>query len=186
LETKINLSEMFALERLSAAPIIVFSAAALRAAMSTTAMESTTTSGTRNGSGVASTEARGPETYFVSGDLYKGDSPQILGTTPWDTQVSGGDINARWEHNLSGSKGFYLQGYVARALRSGVPVDEARNTYDIDFIHHFGVVTETFSSYGGTLHWSPYQVSQALFSILTGRCRLEIACEPRIRLRCTC
>jgi iron complex outermembrane receptor protein len=108
--------------------------------------------------------SQGPETYFVSGDLYKGDSPQILGTTPWDTRVSGGDINARWEHNLSGSKGFYLQGYVARALRSGVPVDEARNTYDIDFIHHFGVGGRNLFSYGGTLHWSPYQVSQALFS----------------------
>lgn len=108
--------------------------------------------------------SHGRESYFMSGDLYKGDAPQILGTTPWDTQTSGGDINARWEHNLSRDTGFHLQAYMARSLRSGVPVDEARNTYDIDFIHHFHVSGSNLFSYGGTLHWSSYQVSQALFT----------------------
>ena len=111
---------------------------------------------------------RGRNIYFLSGDLYKGDSPQILSTTPWDTQVSGGDVNVRWEHDLNRDKGFYLQAYVARALRSGVPVDEARNTYDIDFIDHFRVGGKNLFSYGGTLHWSPYQVSPDLFSVSGG------------------
>lgn len=110
----------------------------------------------------------GPETFFISGDLYKGDSPQILGTTPTDTQVAGGDINARWEHNLGTRKGFYLQAYVARALRSGVPVDEARNTYDVDFIHHLDAGARNLFTYGGTLHWSSYQVSQQIFSVKGG------------------
>ena len=111
----------------------------------------------------------GRESYLVSGDLYKGDSPQILGTTSWDTETAGGDLNARWEHNLSRDSGFYLQAYAARSLRSGVPVDEARNTYDIDFIHHFRAGDNHLLSYGGTLRWSSYQVSQAIFSNSGGK-----------------
>lgn len=110
----------------------------------------------------------GRETYFLSGDLYTGDSPQILSTTPWDTQVSGGDINARWEHDLSHDKGFYLQAYVARALRSGSPVDDARDACDIDFIDHFRPGDRNLFSYGGTLHWSTYRVSPALFLVPEG------------------
>ena len=108
------------------------------------------------------------ETYFLSGDLYKGVSPQILGTTPWDLQVAGGDINARWEHNLTRDQGFYVQAYVSRALRSGAPVDDARNTYDIDFIDHFQMGGTNLFSYGGTSHWSTFQVSQDLFSVPNG------------------
>jgi iron complex outermembrane recepter protein len=118
--------------------------------------------------GFRADKANGGETYFLSGDLYKGDSPQILSTTPWDTQVAGGDINARWEHDLSREKGFYVQAYVSRALRSGVPVDDARNTYDIDFIDHFRAGDRNLFSYGGTLHWSTFHVSPELFSVSTG------------------
>lgn len=112
--------------------------------------------------------SRGRDLYFVSGNLYKGESPQILGSTPTDTQVAGGDINARWEHGLSENKGFYLQVYIARALRSGVPVDEARNSFDIDFIDHLRIGGRNLFSYGGTLHWSPYRVSPDLFLTANG------------------
>lgn len=112
--------------------------------------------------------SRGHETYFLSGDIYRGDSPQIVEATPWDTEVSGGDINARWEHNLGRDKGFYLQAYISRASRSHTVADEARNTYDIDFIDHFRLGDRNLFSYGGTLHWSPYYVSPDLFSAATG------------------
>lgn len=111
---------------------------------------------------------QGQETYFLSGDLYRGDSPQIVGTTPWDTQVSGGDINARWQHNLSRDRGFYLQAYVERAVRSHTVADDARNTYDVDFIDHFRLAGRNLFSYGGTLHWSEYRVSPDLFAVTTG------------------
>jgi iron complex outermembrane receptor protein len=111
---------------------------------------------------------KGRQTYFVSGTLYKGVSPQILGTTPVNTQVAGGDVNARWEHNLGRDKGFYLQAYFDRALRSGVVVDDARNTYDLDFIHHLHIGGSNLFSYGGTLHLSTFQVSPELFSVRHG------------------
>ena len=118
--------------------------------------------------GFRADSVRGRETYFMSGNSYKGVSPQILGATPTNIQVSGGDINARWEHNLSRDHGFYLQAYFARALRSGSLVDDARNTYDLDFIHHFHIGGSNLFSYGGTLHFSTFQVSPALFSVRRG------------------
>jgi iron complex outermembrane receptor protein len=118
--------------------------------------------------GFRADKAKGEETYFLSGDLYKGESPQILSTTPADTQVSGGDVNMRWEHNLSSDQGFYLQAYISRALRSGVPVDDARNTYDIDLIDHMHVGERNLFSYGGTLHWSTFQVARGIFTVSHG------------------
>ena len=112
--------------------------------------------------------SRGRETYFLSGTVYRGDSPQTVQTTPWDTEVSGGDINARWEHDLGRDKGFYLQAYISREIRSHTVADEARNTYDIDFIDHFHLGGSNLFSYGGTLHWSPYDVSPDLFSAAGG------------------
>ncbi|MGH9561109.1 MAG: TonB-dependent receptor plug domain-containing protein, partial [Terracidiphilus sp.] len=118
--------------------------------------------------GFRADRTNGEETYFLSGDLYKGVSPQILGNKPWDVQVAGGDINARWEHNLTGDQGFYVQAFISRNLRSGAPVDDARNTYDVDFIDHFQMKARNLFSYGGTSHWSTFQVSPDLFTVAHG------------------
>lgn len=107
---------------------------------------------------------QGEQTYFLSGNLYKGVSPQIIGTTPWYAQVSGGDINARWEHNLSRDRGFYLQAYFERSLRNHSFVNLTRDTWDVDFIDHLRLGSRNLFSYGGTLHWSPYLVYPGEFS----------------------
>jgi iron complex outermembrane recepter protein len=101
----------------------------------------------------------GRQNLFADATVYRGDSPHITGTTPHDDQVSGGDINLRWEHNLSSETGFYLQAYFERALRDHAAINEGRNTFDVDFIQHFRLGGRNLASYGGTLHWSPYQTS---------------------------
>ena len=106
----------------------------------------------------------GHETYFLSGDIYRGNSPQILGKIPWDIQISGGDINLRWEHSLTRDKGFYLQAYFARTLRDHSVINVTRNTFDVDFIDHFRAGSKNLLSYGGTLHWSPYLAYPSEFS----------------------
>ncbi|MES2392424.1 MAG: TonB-dependent receptor [Acidobacteriota bacterium] len=101
----------------------------------------------------------GRDQYMAEGDAYRGDSPHIIGTTPIYDETSGGDINVRWERRLSDSSGFYLQAYFDRSLRTDpASLGEARNTIDIDFIHHFKLPGKQQFTYGGGLRWSPYEI----------------------------
>ncbi|HEY1767543.1 MAG TPA: TonB-dependent receptor [Terracidiphilus sp.] len=99
----------------------------------------------------------GPDDYFVEGNIYKGTSPHIVGTAVSNDITSGGYINARWQHDLSTEKGFYLQAYFDRTLRThAAQVGESRDTIDIDYIQHFRLGASNLISWGGGLHWSPY------------------------------
>ncbi|HEX8710259.1 MAG TPA: TonB-dependent receptor plug domain-containing protein [Terracidiphilus sp.] len=99
--------------------------------------------------------------FFLDASLYRGNSPHIVGATARYDEVSGGDINLRWDHNLSRDKGCYLQAYFERALRNRTAINEGRNTFDIDFIQHFRLGEKNLVSYGGTLHWSPWRTTPA-------------------------
>jgi iron complex outermembrane receptor protein len=110
----------------------------------------------------------GRDSYFAEGDAYRGDSPHIIGTMPVYDETSGGDINLKWERQFKSGAGFYLQGYFDRTLRDNTPLGEARDTIDIDFIHHFRIFKTQSITYGGGLHWSPYKVmAQFPFETLT-------------------
>jgi len=108
--------------------------------------------------GVRADYKSGRDVYMAEGDAYRGDSPRIVGTTPIYDQTSGGDVNLRWERQLNDGAGFYVQAYFDRTLRTDPALlGETRNTIDIDFIHHFKLSNRQQFSYGGGLHWSPYQ-----------------------------
>jgi len=110
----------------------------------------------------------GRDHYFAEGDAYRGDSPHIIGATPVYDKTSGGDINLKWERQFQSGSGFYLQGYFDRTLRDNTPLGETRDTIDIDFIHHFRIFGSQTITYGGGLHWSPYQIlTQYSFETLT-------------------
>jgi iron complex outermembrane receptor protein len=100
--------------------------------------------------------AAGRDTYFAEGDAYRGDSPHIVGTTPVYDETSGGDINVRWQRDLQGGSGFYVQAYFDRTLRTNSAIGETRNTIDIDFIQTFKNLPRQQITYGGGLRWSPY------------------------------
>lgn len=100
----------------------------------------------------------GRDTIFAEGDIYKGDSPRILGGTPVYDGTSGGDINMHWERTTSSGSGCILQAYFDRTARSDLLLGETRNTIDVDFIHHFHISRRQQFSYGGGLRWSPYQI----------------------------
>jgi iron complex outermembrane receptor protein len=104
----------------------------------------------------------GPDTWFLEGESYRGDSPRILGSTPYDDEVSGGDLNFRWERNLPSGNGLYLQAYFDRTLRTHDPLGETRNTFDIDFLQHFHLPRGQQFSYGGGLRVSPYHILGAI------------------------
>jgi iron complex outermembrane receptor protein len=100
----------------------------------------------------------GRDNYFAEGDAYRGDSPHIVGTTPLYDETSGGDINVRWQRDLKGGSGFYLQAYFDRTLRTSTALGETRNTIDIDFIQTIRGLSRQQISYGGGLRWSPYSI----------------------------
>jgi iron complex outermembrane receptor protein len=102
--------------------------------------------------------ARGHDTYFAEGDIYGGDSPRILSTTPVEDLTSGGDINLRWERSTGNGSGITLQAYFDRTVRTDPLLGETRNTIDIDFIQHVNLSSRQQFSYGGGLRWSPYQI----------------------------
>ena len=100
----------------------------------------------------------GHDSYFAEGDLYQGDSPHIVGTSPAYDQTSGGDINLQWQRSTDNGSGFTLQTYFDRTLRTGSALGETRNTIDIDFIQHLHAGARNQLSYGVGLRWSPYQI----------------------------
>jgi iron complex outermembrane receptor protein len=109
--------------------------------------------------GLRADKTAGSNQYFAEADLYRGDSPHIVGATPYDDSTSGGDINLRWEHTSAHNAGFSLQAFFDRTIRiASGDVGETRNTIDIDFIHHLPLGGRNNFSYGAGLRWSPYQV----------------------------
>jgi iron complex outermembrane receptor protein len=108
--------------------------------------------------GIRADKASGRDAYFMEGDLYLGDSPHIVGTTPLYDKTSGGDINLRWQRTNDNGSGLTLQGYFDRTLRTSTALGETRNTIDIDFIQHLPIGSRQQFSYGAGLRWSPYHI----------------------------
>ena len=86
------------------------------------------------------------DSLTVQGDLYDsraGESSLITSETPpalfvvdKDAELSGGNVLARWRHDLGGGSDFQLQTYYDRVNRYEAQQAEVRNTFDIDFVHH--------------------------------------------------
>ncbi|MGC2621455.1 MAG: TonB-dependent receptor plug domain-containing protein [Acidobacteriaceae bacterium] len=108
--------------------------------------------------GLRADKTSGRDAYFMEGDLYRGDSPHIIGTTPQYDETSGGDINLRWQRTFNDASGFTLQGYFDRTLRTNTALGETRNTIDIDFIQHLPIGSRQQFSFGAGLRWSPYHI----------------------------
>ncbi|HTX41410.1 MAG TPA: TonB-dependent receptor [Acidobacteriaceae bacterium] len=106
--------------------------------------------------------ASGPDSWFLEGQSYRGDSPRILGATPYDDEISGGDLNFRWEREQDNGNGLYVQAWADRTLRTNDPIGESRNNIDLAFLQHFHLSGRHEISYGGELRWSPYHILGAI------------------------
>src|SRR6185503_20276914 len=85
----------------------------------------------------------------LQGDLYGGDvgqsvslgsfSPpgQALHYEPLD--VSGGNVLATWRRKLVSGGNLGLQAYYDRTEFLGPQIGETRNTFDVDFTHHWPI-----------------------------------------------
>jgi iron complex outermembrane receptor protein len=111
---------------------------------------------------------RGSNAYIAQGDVYSGNSPHLIGTTVADDDVAGGNILLGWRRQLQHGSNLYLRTYFDRTIRTGSQLGETRNTFDVDFVHHWRIGERHNLSYGGGLRWSPNRVIQKLqgFAIL--------------------
>jgi iron complex outermembrane receptor protein len=142
--------------------------------------------------GFRADRSSGPDSWFVSGESYRGDSPRILGTTPYNDATSGGDLSFRWERQQDNGNGLYFQAYFDRTLRTHDAIGESRNTIDIDFLQHFHISEGNQFSYGGGLRWSPYHIlatnpestilpTENTDHVYTGFAQDEIRVRPHLR-----
>jgi iron complex outermembrane recepter protein len=127
------------------------------------------------------------DSLTVQGDLYEGNEGDIHNTvqlTPpfgavldFTTRVSGGNVLGRWNHAFSPHSDTSLQMYVDRAKRHNIVEEEAVDTVDVDFQHHFGWASRQdfvwgvgyrYFSYGTTgslnLSFNPPSADRQLFS----------------------
>jgi iron complex outermembrane receptor protein len=111
------------------------------------------------------------DSLTVQGDLYKGRVGQQVSiayyTPPQQMNVdgteavSGGNLLARWRRQLTSSSDVEVQGYYDRTYRIGPQLGESRNTFDLDFIHHF-VLPRNEIIWGAGARWSPSDVIQVV------------------------
>jgi len=105
------------------------------------------------------------DTFSLQGDVYKGragDQVQIATFSPpsdlvvdGPDHVSGGNILARWQRDLSGGAGVRLQAYVDVTKHDAPHFGESRNTFDIDFLHHLPLGRRHSVSWGAGARVNP-------------------------------
>jgi iron complex outermembrane recepter protein len=95
---------------------------------------------------------------MLEGDLYKGTSPHIVGTAVSNDQISGGDVNLRYETVRADGTGLIAQAYFDRTLRTHGFIGETRDTIDLDLVDRFNLGGSNLFSVGAGFRWSPFNV----------------------------
>jgi iron complex outermembrane receptor protein len=115
------------------------------------------------------------DTLTVQGDLYKGNVGQEVGigflsppaqrTVDGTEDVSGGNLLGRWRRQLTPTSDLQVQGYYDRTYRLGPQLGETRNTFDLDFIHHFILNRRNEIVWGMGARWSPSDIIQTVATV---------------------
>ena len=115
------------------------------------------------------------DTLTLEGDLYKGKIGQLANITSYSPaastnvkglqDVSGAHILGRWQHKVGEGSDIQIQAYFDRTSRLGAQLGEARNTFDIDFIHHVAVLPRQDIIWGLSARWSPSTITQTVATV---------------------
>lgn len=117
--------------------------------------------------------------FTFQGDMYSGKEDGMLrddftiGTMPGpdyrgQVDVSGGNLLGRWERRLSETSDFQLQAYYDYTKRE-IPgtYDETRDTFDIDFQHHFKIGKRNDILWGAGYRLTHDEIGNTLFATFT-------------------
>jgi iron complex outermembrane receptor protein len=113
--------------------------------------------------------------FTVQGDLYEGRvgerqnialySPPSSINVDGTQDVSGGNILGRWSRKMGEGSDIQLQAYYDRTYRLGSQLGETRDTFDIDFIHHFNVLPRQDVIWGLGARWSPSDFTETVATV---------------------
>jgi iron complex outermembrane receptor protein len=116
------------------------------------------------------------ESVTLQGDLYssrQGQSVVIASFAPtqdityYDSvDLSGGNVLMNWSRKLAAVGDVNLRVYYDRTVFAGPQLGETRNTFDVDFVHHFGSLPRQDIRWGAGLHWSPSTFQQTVPSLV--------------------
>ena len=105
------------------------------------------------------------DTLTVQGDIYDGvageavrvtsEAPPSIVTVDQNAQLSGGNLLARWQRLLKNGSDIQVQAYYDRVNRLQANQAEYRNTFDVDFVHHFMLSKQQDFIWGLGARWSP-------------------------------
>ncbi len=110
------------------------------------------------------------DTLTVQGDIYDGVagesvrittlSPPSITNVDENALLSGGNVLARWQRTLKNGSDIQLQTYYDRVNRLQANQAEYRNTFDVDFVHHFMLSKQQDFIWGLGARWSPASVPE--------------------------
>jgi len=117
-------------------------------------------------------DVRSNDHLTIQGDMYKGGVGEAVGfgsfTPPQQiisdqaVAVSGGNLLARWRHDLREGSDIQLQAYYDRTYALAPHYQETRNTFDVDFIHHLTLGTRQNFIWGLGARFSPSEFVQTI------------------------
>lgn len=120
-------------------------------------------------------DGQGRDTLTLQGDLYKGKIGQLASITSYSPaastnvkgvqDVSGAHVLGQWQHKMGEGSDVQIQGYFDRTYRLGPQLGEARNTFDIDFIHHIAGLPRQDIIWGLGARWSPSTMTQTVATV---------------------
>jgi iron complex outermembrane receptor protein len=108
--------------------------------------------------------------FTLQGDAYWGKFGDAQKLSTYDppattisyksTNVSGGNIRARWRRQFTNHSDIYLQAFWSHEHRIGSNFGEDRDTFDVDFLHRLRPTQRQQFTYGLGLRLSPSGIAQ--------------------------
>ncbi len=110
------------------------------------------------------------DSLTLQGDMYTGldgervavstYSPPAAMVVDTPDEVSGGNLMGRWRRKFSEDSDLQIQAYYDRTSDFGAQLDEIRNTFDIDLLHHMTLKGHQDFLWGIGARWSPDTIHQ--------------------------
>ena len=111
----------------------------------------------------------------IQGDIYKSGVGESVGYAVFNppsefdalnaVAASGGNLLARWRHELRQGSDIQIQAYYDRTYAVAPHYEETRNTFDIDFIHHLPLPGRQNFIWGLGARLSPSEFVQVVDSL---------------------
>lgn len=107
----------------------------------------------------------------ILGDIYKGTTEQLVDignadTYHSDVDLAGGNIQLKWNNQLSSNSAWQVQTYLDRYLRDDGLLKQSRTTWDISFNHRFPIFDHQDFIWGGGYRYTTDRTKSGIATYL--------------------